>query len=229
MHAGLLQLPGVVTGAEHALAGPAGVLQLVEQQPEHDIRAVAIICHPHPLRGGSMKNKVVHQLARAFRELGAVSIRFNFRGVGASEGTYAGGEGELEDLGAVVSWARERWPGRPLWLAGFSFGAAIVLRGAQRFAPDWLVTAAPAIRHLPADALPVAGIPWLLIQGADDEVVPAAQVLEWVDALPQPPQLTLLEGAGHFFHGRLRELKQAVLDAAGVPGSASVTTCASDA
>jgi alpha/beta superfamily hydrolase len=229
LHAGLGQLPGVMTGAEHSIAGPAGVLQLVEQQPEHDVRAVAVVCHPHPQRGGSMKNKVVHQLARSFRELGAVSVRFNFRGVGASEGTYGRGDGELEDLGAVVSWARERWPGRPLWLAGFSFGAAVVLRGAQRFAADWLVTAAPPIRYLPADALPAAGVPWLLIQGAADDVVPAAQVLEWVEALPQTPQLTLLEGAGHFFHGRLNELKQTVLDAAGAQGAVSVAARASDA
>jgi alpha/beta superfamily hydrolase len=202
-----------MAGSEHSIAGPAGALQLVEERPEHEVRAVAVVCHPHPLDGGTLKNKVVHQLARTFVELGAVSIRFNFRGVGASEGQFGHGEGELEDLAVVVGWARERWPGRPLWLAGFSFGAAMVLRGAERLAPDWLVTAAPAINYLPARSPLPAGVPWLLIQGADDEVVPAAQVLDWVDALPQRPRLTLLEGTGHFFHRRLNDLRQTLLHA----------------
>lgn len=204
-----------MAGSEHSIAGPAGDLQLVEEQPEHEVRAVAVVCHPHPLHGGTLKNKVVHQLARTFVELGAVSVRFNFRGVGASEGQYGHGQGELEDLGVVVDWARERWPGRPLWLAGFSFGAAVVLRGAGRLAPDWLVTAAPAINYLPSGSPLPAGVPWLLIQGAEDDVVPTAQVLEWVDALPERPRLTLLEGAGHFFHGRLNDLRHTLLDAAG--------------
>lgn len=204
-----------MAGSEHSIAGPAGALQLVEEQPEHEVRAVAVVCHPHPLHGGTLKNKVVHQLARTFVELGAVSVRFNFRGVGASEGQYGHGQGELEDLGVVVDWARERWPGRPLWLAGFSFGAAVVLRGAGRLAPDWLVTAAPAINYLPSESALPAGVPWLLIQGSEDDVVPTAQVLEWVDALPERPRLTLLEGAGHFFHGRLNDLRHALLDAAG--------------
>ena len=115
----------------------------------------------------------------------------------------------------MVGWARERWPGRLLWLAGFSFGAAMVLRGAERFAPDWLVTAAPAINHFPPETLPPLGVPWLLIQGADDDVVPTEQVLRWVEGLSEPPRLALLEGAGHFFHGRLNQLKQALLEAVG--------------
>jgi alpha/beta superfamily hydrolase len=204
-----------MAGNEHSIAGPAGDLQLVEEQPEHEVRAVAVVCHPHPLHGGTLKNKVVHQLARTFVELGAVSVRFNFRGVGASEGQYGHGQGELEDLGVVVDWARERWPGRPLWLAGFSFGAAVALRGAGRLAPDWLVTVAPAINYLPSESPLPAGVPWLLILGAEDDVVPTAQVLEWADALPERPRLTLLEGAGHFFHGRLNDLRHALLDAAG--------------
>lgn len=201
--------------SEHCIAGPAGALQLVEQHPEAEVAAVAVVCHPHPLHGGNLRNKVVHQLARSFGELGAVTIRFNFRGVGASDGSYAHGTGELEDLDAVVGWARERWPDRPLWLAGFSFGAAVALQGAGRHAPDWLVTVAPAIDYLPADALLLAGVPWLLIQGSDDEVVPTERVLGWVNGLSERPRLALLESAGHFFHGRLNELRQALIDAAG--------------
>jgi len=199
---------------EHCIAGPAGALQLVEQHPGAEVAAVAVVCHPHPLHRGSLRNKVVHQLARSFVELGAVAIRFNFRGVGASDGSFAHGTGELEDLGAVVGWARARWPGRPLWLAGFSFGAAVALKGAERHAPDWLVTVAPAINYLPADTLLPAGVPWLLIQGGDDEVVPAEGVLSWVAGLSTRPRLALLESAGHFFHGRLNDLRQILVDAA---------------
>jgi len=200
---------------EHAIAGPAGALQLVEQHPGTQITAVAVVCHPHPLHGGSLRNKVVYQLARCFGELGAVAVRFNFRGVGASEGSYDHGAGELDDLGAVVAWVRERWPGRPLWLAGFSFGGAVVLKGAGQHAPDWLVTVAPAINYLPADELLPAGVPWLLIQGADDELVPTEQVLSWVETLPEQPRLALLADAGHFFHGRLNDLREALIQAAG--------------
>lgn len=203
-----------MASTELSIAGPAGVLQLIEEQPVQEVTAVAVVCHPHPLHGGTFKNKVVHQLARTFVELGAVAVRFNFRGVGTSQGEYGEGQGELEDLEAVVGWARERWPGCALWLAGFSFGAAVALDGAERFAPDWLVTVAPAIDYLSPDTRLPAGVPWLLIQGTDDDVVPAAQVLRWVEALPEPPRLVLLQGAGHFFHGRLNDLKQALLEAA---------------
>lgn len=200
---------------EHLIAGPAGALQLVEQRPAAEATAVAVVCHPHPLRGGSLHNKIVHQLARCFAELGAVAVRFNFRGVGASEGSHDQGAGELHDLDAVVGWVRERWPDRPLWLAGFSFGGAVVLRAAPRHAPDWVVTVAPAVDYLVAESGPPSGIPWLLIQGSDDEVVPTRQVLGWAEGVAQRPRLALLDNAGHFFHGRLKDLRRAVIEAAG--------------
>jgi alpha/beta superfamily hydrolase len=198
---------------QHSLAGPAGALELLEDSPDGNIRAVAIVCHPHSAYGGSLENKVVYRLARSFVELGAVGIRFNFRGAGHSEGSFDHGEGEVEDLAAVVDWARRRWPRRPLWLAGFSFGGAVALRGAKRFAPDWLVTVAPAVRYLRSDSVPPPGVPWLVIQGADDDVVPAAQVQAWLASLAVSPRVILVEGAGHFFHGRLDDLRQAVLGA----------------
>lgn len=192
--------------------GPAGRLQVVAEYAVEPPVSVAVICHPHPLHGGTLHNKVVHQLARAFTGLGAVSVRFNFRGVGQSEGSYDNGSGELDDLLAVVSWARKRWPGCPLWLAGFSFGGAIALHGAQRLHPDWLVTVAPAVNYFPESL--AAACPWLLIHGEQDDIVPTALLLRWVENLDVRPQLELLQGAGHFFHGRLNDLKQLIDTAA---------------
>lgn len=197
----------------HRIQGPAGLLEVVEAKPDREPAiAVAIICHPHPLHGGSLNNKVVHQLARAFGELGAISIRFNFRGVGASEGRFDEGRGELDDLLAVAAWASERWPGHPVWLAGFSFGGFIAIQGAQRLTPQWLVTVAPAINHFPDPVSGPSGVRWLLIQGEGDDVVPAAEVLQWRRTLQHRPRLALMPGAGHFFHGRLNELRETVID-----------------
>lgn len=195
------------------IPGPAGALQVLEEVPGQAPSAVAVICHPHPLHGGALNNKVVHQLAKTFTGLGAVSVRFNFRGVGDSEGSYDEGRGELDDLLAVIDWAQARWPRLPLWLAGFSFGGFIALQGAQQRTPHWLVTVAPAINYFPDDGLDLAGVRWLLVQGDADDIVPASLVQAWAGRLEHAPQLVLLEGAGHFFHGRLNELKQVISDA----------------
>ncbi len=185
---------------------------MLEERPAGTPAAVAVICHPHPLHGGSLNNKVVHQLAKTFTDLGAVSTRFNFRGVGDSEGEYDEGRGELQDLLAVVAWAQAHWPGLPLWLGGFSFGGFVALQGAQQLAPQRLVTVAPAVNYFSGNALDLPGVPWLLIQGDADDVVPAALVTGWAAGLNFQPQLVLLEGAGHFFHGRLNELKETIVD-----------------
>ncbi|MDT8386129.1 MAG: alpha/beta fold hydrolase [Thiogranum sp.] len=195
---------------ERIIPGPAGSLQLWVESPSAESKAIAVICHPHPLHGGTLNNKVVHQLARTFRKLGAVSFRFNFRGVGKSSGEYDEGRGELDDLLAVVVWAKNQWPDRDLWLAGFSFGAFVALKAAQQLVPDWLVTVAPAVNHFP-DNIPLdADFPWLLIHGDQDEIVPADTLLSWFHGLEHPPRLELLEGAGHFFHGRLNDLSQTI-------------------
>ncbi|HYM26941.1 MAG TPA: alpha/beta fold hydrolase, partial [Steroidobacteraceae bacterium] len=117
------------------LTGPAGPLETLVETPAgagaaQQPRAVAVVCHPHPLFGGTLENKVVWTVARAFEQLGAAAIRFNFRGVGRSAGAYDDGRGETEDLGAVLAYARGRWPQAPLWLGGFSFGAVVALRAA---------------------------------------------------------------------------------------------------
>jgi alpha/beta superfamily hydrolase len=159
-----------------------------------------------------MQNKVVHTLARAFELAGARTVRFNFRGVGRSEGEFGDSAGETEDALAVLEWARERRPGDELWLAGFSFGAAVALRAAARFPVARLITVAPAV-HLYPDlaALEPPAIPWLLAMGTADEVVPVDAVQEWARSRRHPPTLALHEGVGHYYHQRLPELRDTVL------------------
>ena len=195
------------------VAGPAGKLQVLETVPETAPGALAVICHPHPLHGGTLDNKIVHQLAKSFVALGAVSVRFNFRGVGQSEGEYDEGRGERDDLLAVVEWARQRWPGLPLWLAGFSFGGYIALDAAQLLQPDWLVTVAPAVNYFPDRPVSLKAVRWLLIHGDADDIVPGSALESWIGRQGLAPDMVTIEGAGHFFHGRLNALRDIVLRA----------------
>lgn len=193
--------------------GPAGVLEGLIDKPAGQPSAVAVVCHPHPLYQGSMHNKVAYILARAFNELGGISLRFNFRGVGASDGEYADGVGETADALAAIDWLTARHPGLPLWLAGFSFGAYVALRAQSQRPVKLLVTVAPAVERFDTSGVVLPTMPWLLVQGDADEVVAPQAVLDWVAGLAKPPQLAVLKGAGHFFHGRLNELRQTVVDA----------------
>lgn len=198
-----------MTGVE--ILGPAGTLEAAIDERQGPAVATAVVCHPHPLQQGTMSNKVVTTVARAFARLGADAVRFNFRGVGASTGTHAAGVGERDDALAVAGWARARWPDRRLYLAGFSFGAAVAASIAARVAPAGLVTVAPPLDRLRADFV-APKCPWLLIHGDADDVVPAAPVLEWCASLAAPPRIVLLPGVGHFFHGRLQALVDAVTE-----------------
>lgn len=194
------------------IPGPTGALQAIVEAPNSVApAAIAVVCHPHPLQGGTMTNKVVHTLARACNECGVPTVRFNYRGVGDSAGSYDGGVGETDDALAVIDWARARWPDVPLWLAGFSFGGSVALRASVRTQTARLITVAPgAAREAPPMQLPQC--PWLLLQGEADEVISATMVLDWARALPVTPTIHVLPGAGHFFHGRLIELREAVRD-----------------
>jgi uncharacterized protein len=195
------------------LAGPAGALEVLLETPADGApRAFGVICHPHPLFGGTLQNKVVHTLARSFQDLGAATMRFNFRGVGASEGRFADGLGETDDTLAVIAAGRARFPDIPLWLAGFSFGGAVAARAAQMAAARQLVTVAPAVALINLNDLKVPDCPWLIVQGSDDELVAASAVIDWAAHLAPAPTLALLPGVGHFFHGRLRELREVVID-----------------
>ncbi len=196
------------------IAGPAGVLEAAIDASAGAPVATALVLHPHPLQQGTMSNKVVTTVARAFARLGANAVRFNFRGVGRSGGRYADGIGERDDALAVAAWCKARWPGRPLYLGGFSFGAAVAAAIAARAAPAGLVTVAPPVERLAADFV-APDCPWLLIHGEADDVVPLDPVLEWCAKLPAPPKIVVLPGAGHFFHGRLADLTKAVTEAFG--------------
>ncbi len=194
------------------IAGPAGALEaLIEQSEDGGGLSFGVICHPHPLHGGTLDNKVVHTLARALHDVGMPTLRFNFRGVGASEGQFADGVGETDDALAAVAFGRTRWPGREPWLLGFSFGAVVAIRAAAQAGAQRLVTVAPAVERVAAgQAAPRC--PWLLIQGDADEVIDASQVLAWASRQIPPPKVHVLREAGHFFHGRLPELREAVVE-----------------
>ena len=205
-----------------SLAGPAGAIEALIEAPRHTpAKAFGVVCHPHPLFGGTLQNKVVHTLARSFQDLGAPTIRFNFRGVGASAGSYADGNGETEDALAVVAEGQRRWPGAAVWLAGFSFGGAVALRAAERSAPHFLVTVAPAVRLIDVSDTKTPDCPWLIVQGDTDELVEPNAVLAWAAQLIPAPTVKVMPGVGHFFHGRLRELATLVLDFAHERGLAS--------
>jgi uncharacterized protein len=193
------------------IPGPAGELEALIEAPDAAIDAFAVICHPHPLHGGTLDNKVVHTVARAFQELGVATVRFNFRGVGKSAGRFAEGEGESEDASAIIEWGRERWRDAALWLGGFSFGGAIAIRIAAATRPSLLVTVSPAVQRVDPRAVARAPIPWLIVQGDADDVVRCAEVKAWAAEFAPAAELVVVEGVGHFFHGRLHELRETVI------------------
>lgn len=195
------------------LKGPAGTIEAVLTEPAEalDPSAIAVVCHPHPLHEGTMNNKVVHTLARSFAKRGIPAMRFNFRGVGGSSGSYDAGDGEVDDALAVADELRARFGDRPLWLAGFSFGSFVALRAAARTPCAGLILIAPPVQRFAFDqALP--DCPILVVQGDSDEVVDCAEVEAWVHGAKPTPRFELLPGVGHFFHGRLTDLRKIVED-----------------
>ncbi len=195
--------------SELFLRGPAGRLECIVDLPEpEDARpATFVICHPHPQHGGTMHNKVVTIMERSMRELGLNTVRFNFRGVGESEGTYDDGYGETDDLFAVTEWVRRSRPDDQLWLGGFSFGSFITLRAAQNLKLGQLVSIAPAVSRFSFADLHRPDCPWLIIQGDEDEVVNFNEVRDWVEQVDPPPDFIVMPRAGHFFHRRLMDLR----------------------
>jgi alpha/beta superfamily hydrolase len=201
------------------LDGPAGPLEAVVDTPEAGIaprEVVAVVCHPLSTEGGSLTNKVVTMAARALRELGVTTVRFNFRSVGKSTGAFDDGVGESDDLRAVVDWLRREKPGHALWLGGFSFGSYVSLRMADDLQPALLFSIAPpAGRSWDFDAMGLYTGPWFVIQGEADEIVEPQRVYDWLARLSElrrAPTLIRVPGASHFFHGRLMDLRQAMKD-----------------
>jgi len=195
--------------AEFFLSGEAGKLECLSEMPDADLAvpATAVLCHPHPQHGGTMRNKVVTIMERALRELGLATVRFNYRGVAESEGEFDDGNGETADLLAVVEWAQRVRPNTDLWLGGFSFGAYITLRAAQELPVRQLITIAPPVERYGFDQLQPPNCPWLVVQGDEDDVVSPEAVNTWAENLDQPPDLVVMEGTGNFFHRRLMDLR----------------------
>jgi alpha/beta superfamily hydrolase len=194
------------------LPGPAGRLEAILEEPEHGAPLeAALVCHPHPQHGGTMHNKVVHRMARALRHVGAAVLRFNYRGVNLSEGRYAGGEGELDDARAALQYLRERYPGLPFTLAGFSFGSRIVLR---------LAGEPPSARRVIAVGFPTTladrtflervAVPRVFVQSTHDQYGPMAELEPLVAGLAEPKKLVKVEAQDHFFAGNLDGLEQAI-------------------
>ncbi len=196
-----------------AIAGPAGELACAVDAPAPGVplRGVAVLCHPHPLHGGTMDNKVVQTLARAAVLSGWRAVRFNFRGIGGSAGSWDAGRGEIDDARAVI--AHFRAAGEPLLLGGFSFGGYVASQAARTLADageaaERLVLIGPAVVNFEVAPVPADT---LVVHGEVDDVVPLAAVLDW--ARPQTLPVTVLPGAGHFFHGLLPTLRQIVVGA----------------
>ncbi len=195
-----------------SIRGPAGELEAILESPgDAEINGVAVVCHPHPQHGGTMHNKVAHTLARSFVRSNFAVLRFNFRGTEGSEGVYDNGVGELDDALAALAWIRQQKVEGPLWLAGFSFGAAIAVRAAVARDVDGLISVAPAIYRFAGNLDAQPDCPWLIIQGDEDELVEIDETVEWLDSLDPGPELLVVPGAEHFFHGRLHELREAVM------------------
>lgn len=206
-----------------SLSGPAGALEVcvhagAEGGALRQAGAVAIVCHPHPLHGGTMDNKVVSTLMRAYRDLGMAVVRFNFRGVGASEGEYAEGVGERDDLRAVMGFVRRERPQAPVYIAGFSFGAAVVANASAQLGPlQHIALVAPPVPRYQLLGLTKLAAPASVFQGGQDERVVAAEVAGWSAALGV--SYHEFATAGHFFHGELSPLKAALTQAVvGVAG-----------
>lgn len=194
------------------LTGPAGAIEAATAVPApgDERLGTAIVCHPHPLHGGTMDNKVVTMTERALRESGLRTVRFNFRGVGASAGTYDDGRGEMEDLIAVAEWVRRVRPVDALWLAGFSFGSFVAWRAARHLHPAHVTLIAPPVEKWPFAAIVAPACPVLVIQGEADDVAPPQPVVDWVMSMADPPTLVRLPEADHFFHRRLMDLRGAI-------------------
>ena len=214
-----MSLPAFPTAdAAVRLDGPVGELEVAVEYPDGEVPprpVVAIVCHPLPTEGGSMHNKVVTMAARSLRELGLATVRFNFRGVGASAGEFDQGQGELDDLRAVAGWVRRQRPDVSLWLGGFSFGAYIALSGAAELQPAALIAIAPPAGRWDFARIAPPTMPWLVVQGEDDEIVDPQAVYDWVAGLAQTrsgaePSVVRMPDTSHFFHRKLMDLRGAI-------------------
>ncbi len=206
-----------VSGTCFLIPGPVGVLEavLTYSLPPDALAPIAVVCHPHPLYGGTLNNKVVHMVAKAFNALGVMTLRFNFRGVGGSDGQFDHAVGEVQDMLAVVRWMRRYFAGSPLWLAGFSFGSFVAYSGYREVGAERLLLVAPPVDRFEFARDGGVDVPWMVIQGGADEVVNPDSVSLWVEQQPWRPIYECLDDAGHFFHARLVPLRERIVRAWG--------------
>lgn len=207
-------LPAAGQSQETLIPGAAGHIEALIAAPRTPARDFAVVCHPHPLFGGALSNKVTYALASCALKAGLYAVRFNFRGVGRSQGLHDEGRGETDDTVRVVEWIRERLPQGKVLLAGFSFGAYVSLKAAAHAHPDLQVSVAPPFgKYFGGEpAPPRPACPWLVVHGRDDDVVSYTETQTILAQYEPPPELVTLDGTGHYFHARLGDLQNAVLD-----------------
>ncbi len=197
-----------------AIPGPAGQLEALLEEPEEcDAREAALVCHPHPQHGGTMHNKVVYRLARGLRRSGCVVLRFNFRGVQGSQGSWAHGLGEMEDARAALAWLRDRYPGLPCALAGFSFGARVALRlGCQGGDSSRVIAAGFPTGQLEVASFNGCPLSKVFVQSTNDEYGPRGEMERFFHALDEPKRLIWIEAPDHFFAGALEDVERVVFE-----------------
>jgi uncharacterized protein len=199
--------------AVRELRGPVGPLESLIDKPAGEPRAVVVFAHPLPIEGGTMHTKVVFQSAKALARIGCVVVRFNFRGVGRSAGTWDEGRGELDDYRAALDFAAEAYPGLEMWTAGFSFGSYIAMTaGAGDARVCALIAIAPPVNKYDFTAVKGSGKPKFVVHGLQDELIPITLVREFYAALQEPKELVEMDRANHLFDGQAGEVGEALED-----------------
>ncbi len=187
--------------------GEAGFIEAIVHIPENindaQIKAVAVCCHPHPLFEGTMTNKVVHTLAKVMTKLGMIAVRFNFRGVGKSEGEHDHTRGETRDLVAICEVIKQQFPAAQIWLSGFSFGSYVSAKAAAEVGAAQLISVSPPVGHYDFNDIADPDCPWLVLMGEDDEVVSPEAVFNWLAESPERYTVIRFPETGHFYHGKL--------------------------
>ena len=195
------------------IAGPAGPLEALLDEPEGEPRAVAVFGHPHPLHGGTMHTKALYRAAKSMPRIGVAALRFNFRGVGGSAGTFDAGPGEKEDFKAAIAFMSERYPDVPVWAAGMSFGSWIAMAaGAEDARVSLLLGIAPPVDRYDFDALKTCTLPKFIIHGEADELISIKDVRKFYAQIPEPKELVTIEDANHLFEGKTSLVGEAVED-----------------
>jgi uncharacterized protein len=198
------------------IPGPMGPLEALLDVPEGEPRAVAVFGHPHPLHGGTLHTKALYQAAKAMPRIGVAALRFNFRGVGRSAGTFDSGLGEKEDFRAALDFAQERFPGLPLWAAGMSFGSWVALTvGAEDPRVTVLLGIAPPVDRYEFENLLACTRPKFIIHGESDELISIKEIRKFYSKLPEPKEIAVIEDANHLFEGKTSLVGEAVEDLLG--------------